>query len=748
MAGSKKTFWDLALEITGNDKGATAALKTIKSQIEEIKKAGQQLGKDFNAFTGNAAKLAAGVVGGITAAGVATIGLANSFAETGDKVAKTSAAIGIGIEAYQGLSYAMGQSGVSAEEFDGALQKFNQTVKLGAAGNAAMAKQLADVGLSAKKLAEMKPEEAILQLSEGMKKLPSEAERTRMAVALFGKAAGPKMMAAMKQGSAGLQELMKEAKSLGIVMSDEQAHQSEAYMDAMSRLKRSVTGMKNQFIGSALGPLTEAFDHLKGAIVEQMPAITELGKNFGQFLGSLVKRLPEIIQGIKDFGTWVKETATGIAGFVGGWKNLAKILAGLAVAPTLISGLKVVWSFGNLINTVVGRLPWIMANLAKVGITTFSGLISAALPIIGIIAGIALVVYTVVKNFGTLKQYALDCIERIKSAFGGATGGIAVDWQKAGEIVKKVLGTIMSILEGGVLLAIKTVMNAVTSAIQIVIGAFKVLWNVVKLILWPAETIVKVIIALFNDGWSGAIETVKGQFGKLGEIFSGIFNGIKTIIGGVAGFFINYFKDAVAFVQGLIGGLAEKFGGAFVAIQEKIEAFVNFFKEKVGAVKDFFGGIGDKIGGLFGKGKGKDIEVAAHAEGGIFTHRHIAEIAEKGAEAVVPLNRTPQGFNIWKQAGEIGGYLGRMPQQPETDTSAVSRPEMPPVMQAAAQRISGGENVININFTQQNTFTGSSPNQETINQLSSAGQQAADDIESKFVSLFEKMMRDKKRVNF
>jgi phage-related protein len=738
MAGSKRTIWGLALEISGQDKGAKEALRTVRKQIQDVQAAAKQVGADFKTFAGNASKLALGVAGGITAAGIAVVGLANQFADVGDKVAKTSAALGVGVEAYQGMSYAMQQSGLSAEEFDGALKKFNLTVKQGAAGNEAMQKQLAAVGLSAQKLAGMKPEQAMMRLSDYLQSLPNDAERTRTAVTLFGKEAGPKMMAAMKQGSAGIQELMKEAHSLGIVLSEEQAHQSEAYKDAQNRLMQSVTGMKNQFIGGAIGPLTEAFDHLKNAILEQMPAIQELGKNFGQWLGDLVKRLPEIIAKIKEFGSWVKDTAARVVDFVGGFKNLAKILAGLAVAPTLISGLKVVWSFGNLINSAIGAWPKILAKIAP----AFGGISAAVLPVIGIIAGLALVIYTVVKNFDTLKQYALECIERIKSAFSGATGGMAVDWQKVGETIKTVLGTIVMILEKTVLFAIKTIMNAITSAIQIVIGVFKVLWNVVKLILWPIETVIKVIIGLFTSGWSGAIDALGSQFGKLGEIFTGIFNGWKTIIGGVVDFFKNYFRDAVDIVKGIIGGLADKFGGVFNIIKEKIEAFINFFTDKIGIVKDFFSGIGNKIGNFFGDGNKKSA-IAAHAEGGIFTHRHIAEIAERGAEAVVPLNNTPHGFDVWKQAGLIGGYLQKMGTQTTTGVESKVNQQTPPIMAAAAQKISSG-NMIHVEFNQNFSFTGGAQDKEIIQQIRESGEKAADD----FVEKYNALMRQQRRLSY
>ena len=733
---AKQTVWDLNLKIGGDGAGASAAMRQVQRGMQDIQNAGKQLSGDFKNFMSNAGKLALGVVAGVTAAGAATLKLAGDFAAAGDQAAKTADALGMGIEGYQKLRYAMSTAGVEAGEFDGAIQKMSNTIKMGVAGNAAAAKQFEEIGLSVKDFAHMKPEEAFAKISDHMQTLSSDAERTQMAITLFGKTAGPRMMAAMRMGSEGLRAMGAEAESLGIIISEEQARASENYGSTLARMKNAVGGLKNQFIGSAIGPITEAFDHLKDAMVEQGPLIRDLGEKFGRFLAEAVQKLPEIIAKIKEFGTWVKDTANRVAGFVGGWQNVAKVFAGLAIAPTLISGLKVAFSLGNLINTTAGALPKILAKIAP----AFGGVAGAALPIIGIIAAIAAVVYTVVMNFDNLKQYALDCIERIKSAFGGATGGMAVDWQKVGETVKSVLGVIMGILEGGVLFAIKTVMNLITSGIQIVIGAFRTLWNVAKLVFWPIETIVKVIAGFIEGGFSGALEALGGQFGKLGGIVSGIFGGIKTMFGGVVDFWKGQFSNLLEFFGGVLGKLSDRFGGVFTSIKEKIEAFVNFFKDKMGAVRDFFGGIGDKIGGLFGKGN----SVPGHAAGGIFTQPHIAEIAERGAEAVVPLNNSPQGFDIWKRAGEIGGYASRMSQQ----TATASTSGTPPVMDAAAQRISGGENVFNINFNQNNTFSGGTPDKETVNQIYAAGKQSADDLEEQFETLMEKFLRNKRRLGY
>ena len=150
----------------------------------------------------------------------------------------------------------------------------------------------------------------------------------------------------------------------------------------------------------------------------------------------------------------------------------------------------------------------------------------------------------------------------------------------------------------------------------------------------------------------------------------------------------------------------------------------------------------------------------------------------------MPLNKTPHGFDIWKQAGLLGGYLREM-QDTQTVTSAVNHPQaaqavkqMPqpdvmeaisklipfsdsaataqtptaapessPVMQAASQQMSQRDNVIHINFSMNNTFN-STPDKETISQISAAGQQAADDFESRVASVFESIMRNRQRISY
>ena len=799
---AKKTVWDLSLEIAGKDTGAGKALKDLQGNIKDVQKAGKQLSKDFKNFASNAGKLAVGAVAGVTAAGAATLKLAGDFAAAGDQAAKTADSLGMGIEGYQQLRYAMGTAGVEAGEFDGAIQKMSNTINMATAGNAAAAKQLESIGLSAKEFANMKPEESFAKISDYMATLSSDAERTQVAITLFGKTAGPKMMAAMRMGSEGLREMGNEAQSLGLIITEEQARASENYNDALARMKGGFTGLKNQFIGSAIGPITQAFDHLKDAMVEQGPLIKELGEKFGKFLAEAVQKLPEIIQKVKEFGTWIKETVTSVANFVGGWQNLAKIIAVLAIAPTFISGIKVVISLFGVLKAVVGLASGIMglfgtsagaagaaaAAGGAAGATGFGALAAAVWaatwPVLAVIAAIAAVIaiiVLVVKNFDKIKEVAgkvwdavcgfvgkaVDFIKNISGDIGGFFKGVWDDIKNAAgnawDGIKNAAGKAwdgMKSLGSQALESMKNgwgrfrdftggawegIKGAAGSEWEGMKGLFKkgsaFVENVIGCLPEPFQSVfvaLKIIIDGFIGFWknvfTSAFNAIKNILALLPNLFSDPIGTIKAILSEIGNFFKNVFQGAVDAVNGIINGLAEKFGGVFASIKEKIESFVNFFKGKMDAVKNFF------AGGFSGRGN----SVPGHADGGIFTHRHIAEIAERGAEAVVPLNRSPHGFDIWKQAGEIGGYADRISKQ-----AVVASPEStPPVMQAAAQRISGGENVVTINFNQNNTFSGGTPDKETVNQIAVAGQRAAGDFEAMVKQAFDNIKLHQRRVGF
>jgi hypothetical protein len=253
------------------------------------------------------------------------------------------------------------------------------------------------------------------------------------------------------------------------------------------------------------------------------------------------------------------------------------------------------------------------------------------------------------------------------------------------------------------------------------------------------------------DGVKDAFEKIKNIWNGLKEFFTGLWEAIKQ---GPSAVF-DYLKNAFF---GLFDSIKERFIGFINKIKEGWETVKGFFGAVVDGTKNIGSKIGETVSGVFGGGNNnKNNAFPAHAAGGIFTQPHVAEIAEKGAEAVVPLNNTSHGFDIWKQAGDLGGYLKTASEQSPAVSAAASvaaapppvkTPEPSPVMAAASQKISSGNTTVNVEFKMTNNFSGGTPDSTTASQISEAGQKAGEDFETKVKAALENILSNQRRVSY
>lgn len=59
----------------------------------------------------------------------------------------------------------------------------------------------------------------------------------------------------------------------------------------------------------------------------------------------------------------------------------------------------------------------------------------------------------------------------------------------------------------------------------------------------------------------------------------------------------------------------------------------------------------------------KNIPLPGHADGGIFNKTHIAMFAEKGPEAVIPINKSENAIELWHQTGKLLGIEDNLEEQ-------------------------------------------------------------------------------------
>lgn len=83
------------------------------------------------------------------------------------------------------------------------------------------------------------------------------------------------------------------------------------------------------------------------------------------------------------------------------------------------------------------------------------------------------------------------------------------------------------------------------------------------------------------------------------------------------------------------------------------------------SISGWFSDLWDGISGAFSSGKSAGAEAAGgkHAEGGIMHAPHMAQVAEDGPEAIIPLGASSRsrGMAVWEQAGDILGVSNPLP---------------------------------------------------------------------------------------
>jgi phage-related protein len=632
----KQTIYDLVFDITSKGgKGLERDLQAIKTNILAVNAAQKQLGKDWGNFTKNARNLALGVVGSVTALTAATVGLATKTADYGDQVFNTANKLKMGYEGYQKLKYALESSGLSAGSFDKGIQQLNKNLANASTGNKSAQQAFAKWGLSFQKINKLDPADRIKFLSEKLKTIKDPAKQASFALDMFGKA-GPEFAVALGLGSDAIAELEKKAVAMGYTLTDEQVRQSNIFKQAQGDLGKQIEAIGMQLSAPLMEPLTRAFILLQEKIQDNMPAIQELGRRAAEFVNTLVDKLPEIIAKIQEFARQLWGNITAFKDFVGGWQNVAKIAGALVIAPTFLSGLKVVISSFQLFHTVMmagkaGVLALFSPTTLKAIMAMKKGVMALNVAFAANPVGIILAVITAIAT-GLLLLYqhnekfrnSVNAVAKVvKEGLGKAVIWVKSQWFSFIEWIKNVPSTIVSFFTS-LPQKIASIIEGLPAPIQAVIS------------------VIEGYIEVFKAVWATAFDYIKTAFQVVVSLFKGDFGGAFELIQG----FIDRFKD--------------RFTGAFDAIKNKIQPVIDLINQLISklansGVGQFFGNAKQAIGNFFSGGGQQAVQ--AHATGGIFNNPHLGMVAEAGPEAVIPLNNSANGQALWQQAGLQGGYL-------------------------------------------------------------------------------------------
>ena len=431
----------------------TSGIGKIKTEFEEIKGKIEQAKEKMEGFRtvlggiGKAVKtgLAVGTAA-VAAIGTASVAagrqiwsMANEVSAAGDEIDKGSQKLRISAGDYQRLKYAADLSGTS----------------------------MTALATAQKKLAASGSELDLKQAIEQVASISDENERAAAATELFGAKAGQELMPLLNAGKDGIAAMYAEAEKYGMIMSDEAVAASAAFQDSLTQLKGTMTGLKNEMIGSLLPSLTnltsglneimngnpdqgillikDAVSGLLGSIEELLPTLLKLG---GEILQALVTSIVDSLPMIIEVGVpIVMELLQAII------SNLDLILdAALQLLDALMIGLEAnseqlasvaVVLLGKLTIGLIRMLPQLM----QIGVQLIMGLLQGLNDpgmMQQLIQAAVLCTEQLISTFiKSLPQILSAGVELVKGLWQGITGSL--DWLKGK--IKGWVGNVMSFIK-------------------------------------------------------------------------------------------------------------------------------------------------------------------------------------------------------------------------------------------------------------------------------------------------------------
>jgi len=420
---------------------------------------------------------------------------AEEFAESGDKIAKTSRLVGLSVKDYQAFSSAAQHAGMSTEEMDGALRKFNVNLGKARSGDKKSLKMFDSI-LGGKSISSFKDSTSLIAaIADGYQKLGSAEQKAFVSQELFGKS-GLKMSELLSQGDEGIKKLIEDFESHGGGFSEEGAKNAEAFDDALQDMRETVNSLKISVAQELFPTFIDLFKTVQTFIKDNREEIIPIIKEiFGQtagFVKSLLPRIPAILNMVLSVVRAIGPgTIVFVTGFISLLPAIGEIIFGLSqMGPILkfvVVGVKSVATWG-----------WAIANAFKIAAAVIGG---------PTLAMIGLVVAAVV-------------------SWGIAIKSIYDNWNLVGDAVEWVWTTIKESLEwwwnGFKSLFVDPVWNffqalpgAISSLIDGFLDGFKTIGQMVYEL---GGKIYDTIVGSVKDAWSAA-KGVLGNIPFVGKLF-------------------------------------------------------------------------------------------------------------------------------------------------------------------------------------------------------------------------------------
>lgn len=585
---------DVAITISARDE-ASKKLQDVRKNVDSLGDTGSEIKEKLQK-----ASVAIAAIGvGLTAYSKSAV---DSTVDYVRGVNTLSRQTGMAVDTTSRLVYALGRSGVSAQEASASLGVFSKQIAAANDKNGEAAQKQAEYQLkidqTKRKIAELTEEQRkngdktgeialklralnmdlgeysaklneassplaklgiatqeadgrtrafdqiLLDVADKFEKMPNGAEKTALAMQLFGRS-GKDLIPVLNQGRDGLAEMAAQADKLGLTLTPENVARVSAYIKAQKELKDS-----QQALSMAVG-------------MEAIPMWQKLTEATNSAVSSVLK-LPEPLDkaavAVLAFGGPV---ATAIAGIAGFGANMGQLMSSFPVVGKALGALAS--SFGSLGSLLLGWPGLILLVIA--GVVLLLNHFGVLKPMID----------TVTNAFRMVWQELMVALQPAIAAIQVAFQQLSPYFPIIAEAAKIVAMVIGAVLVG----ALITLMHIISAVIQVVAGFVAFFVQRISYMVQAGAALIEFFKALFT-----------GNFDALPGI---AWRGIQAVLGAIFNF-----RGALSIIQGVMGGIITIIQGGINGAIGAVRAFVGGFSSAGAALIDAFA---NGVRGAFDKAK-------------------------------------------------------------------------------------------------------------------------------------------------
>ena len=347
----------------GNPKGLqrlSGSIGNVRDKLQGMVQQGQAGLERLGALAGRLSLL-------FGAAGGGAFALGTEAATAAAEASKFASMVGLSTGNWQEYAGAATMAGMEADELASLMLTLQERAVNATRGEKGDIEMLQLMGISAKNAkGELKNADTLLlELADRVKKMREAGEMGKAAGIMnqLGGEEGARLLDLLKNGREGLLAMRKEARELGLVLSDEALESALEYGSAINRVKATFRGLGLALGKTFLPSLTKLLDKFQAWLQVQRDIMSA---GFEEWVNGL--NLNEVWASVDGFFEGLKRLASllqRVADLCGGWSNVLLGLVALISGKALLALGSLALAFGQLgmamLATPVG---WFVAAVA------------------------------------------------------------------------------------------------------------------------------------------------------------------------------------------------------------------------------------------------------------------------------------------------------------------------------------------------------------------------------------------------